>query len=155
LHQGLRSPDAFVLRRCQILLASDRGQRPAQIAATLGCSSQAVRNALHAFAAQGIACLRSKSTRPKTLHTVWPRERDQDLRALLHQAPRTFGKPTSLWTLELAAEVSFAQGLTATRVTGEPIRATLQRLGIGWKRAKHWITSPDPGYARKQGGVTA
>ena len=34
------------------------------------------------------------------------------LRALLHQSPRNFGHATSLWSLELAAEVSFAQGLT-------------------------------------------
>ena len=29
------------------------------------------------------------------------------LRALLHQRPRTFDRPTSLWTLDPAAEVSF------------------------------------------------
>jgi len=75
--------------------------------------------------------------------------------ALLHQSPRTFDRPTSLWTLELAAAVSFEQGLTATRVTGETIRATLARLGVTWRRAKQWITSPDPEYARKKGGATA
>jgi transposase len=26
----------------------------------------------------------------------------------------------------------------------------LRRLGVTWKRAKHWITSPDPAYARKK-----
>jgi hypothetical protein len=60
-----------------------------------------------------------------------------------------------VWTLELAAEVSWAQGLTTTRVSGETVRLTLKRLGIGWKRAKHWITSPDPAYARKKGAATA
>jgi len=77
------------------------------------------------------------------------------VRALLHQSPRTFNQPTSLWTLELAADVSFEQGLTATRVTGETIRATLIRLGIKWQRAKDWITSPDPAYARKKAPATA
>jgi hypothetical protein len=72
------------------------------------------------------------------------------LRALLHQSPRALGKPTSVWTLELAAAVSYEQGLTPEPVSGETIRATLQRLGIGWKRAKRWITSPDPEYARKK-----
>jgi hypothetical protein len=57
--------------------------------------------------------------------------------------------------LELAAEVSCAQGLTATQVSGETIRLTLKRLGIGWKRAKQWITSPDPEYVRKKGAATA
>jgi transposase len=156
LTTGLRSPDAFVLRRCQILVASARGERAPRIAAQLGCDDQTVLDALHAFNAHGLQALRKGSSRPKRLRpAAFGPEQAEALRALLHHSPRRFGKPTSLWTLELAAEVSFAQGLTATRVTGETIRATLQRLGIGWKRAKHWITSPDPAYARKKGGVTA
>ena len=35
------------------------------------------------------------------------------LRTLLHQSPRNFGKSTSLWTLALAAEVAYAEGLTS------------------------------------------
>ena len=66
-----------------------------------------------------------------------------------------FGKETSLWTLELAAEVSFEQGLTPKRVSREAVRTALQRLGVRWKRAKQWITSPDPAYARKKETVTA
>jgi DNA-binding NarL/FixJ family response regulator len=38
LEAGLRSPDAFTLRRCQILLASDRGENAYEIARSLGCS---------------------------------------------------------------------------------------------------------------------
>src|SRR3954470_20189413 len=53
LRAGLRSPDAFTLRRCQVLLASADGLRPAQIAARFGCASQSVRNAIRAFAAEG------------------------------------------------------------------------------------------------------
>jgi transposase len=156
LTAGLRSPDAFVLRRCQILLASARGEWAPRIAEQLGCDDQTVLDALHAFNAHGLAALRKGSSRPKRLRpAAFGPEQADALRALLHHSPRRFGQPSSLWTLEMAAEVSFAQGLTATRVTGETIRATLQRLGIGWKRAKHWITSPDPGYARKKGSVTA
>jgi len=150
LRQGLRSPDAFTLRRCQILLASDQGQRPAQIAAALGCGAQTVRDALHAFAAEGLGCLRAKPKAPKTIHTAWPKGRDDDLRALLHQSPRTFGKPTSLWTLPLAAQVCHEKGWTPRLLSGETIRRVLKRLGVGWKRAKHWLTSPDPAYARKK-----
>jgi hypothetical protein len=72
------------------------------------------------------------------------------LQGLLHQSPRVFGKATSVWTLELAAEVSFAQGLTRWRVSDETIRAAMAQLGVRWKRAKHWITSPDPAYLRKK-----
>ena len=75
--------------------------------------------------------------------------------ALLHQSPRTFGKPTSVWTMALAAEVSFAEGITAEQVSGETIRRRPARLGVRWKRAKQWITSPDPEYARKKVRATA
>jgi transposase len=154
LRQGLRCPDAFTLRRCQILLQSDQGQRPSQIAATLGCGTQTVRDALKAFAARGLACLHAKPKTPQTIHAAWPRDRDDDLRALLHQSPRHFGKPTSLWTLPLAAQVCHEKGWTPRRLSGEAIRLVLKRLGVGWKRAKHWITSPDPDYARKKNGGT-
>jgi len=154
LRQGLRSPDAFTLRRCQILLHSDQGQPPARIATAVGCSSQAVRNALHAFAAAGLDCLRPKSSAPKMPHAGWPKARDEDLRALLHQSPRNVGLPTSLWTLDLAAQVCFEKGWTTRRLSGEAIRLVLQRLGVGWKRAKHWLVSPDPEYARKKNCAT-
>jgi len=152
---GLRATDAFTLRRCQILLASARGQRPSRIAGALGCSAQTVRDAINAFAAEGTACLRAKSKAPKTVHAAWPKERDDDLRALLHQSPRCFGKPTSLWTLGLVAEVCFERGWTARVLSGEAIRLALKRLGVGWKRAKHWLVSPDPEYARKKKCATS
>jgi transposase len=152
---GLRSSDAFVHRRSQILLASARGEQAPQIARHLGCDAQTVRNAIAAFNGRGLAALCKGSSRPHQYHVAFDLARGEQLRALLHQSPRTFGKPTSVWTLELAADVSFDQGLTAERVSGETIRATLQRLGIRWKRAKRWITSPDPEYARKKGRAIA
>lgn len=150
LRQGLRSPDAFTLRRSQILLASADGQPPSRIAATFGCAVQTVRDAIHAFHGAGAGCLGTKSRAPKTTHRAWPRTRDEDLRGLLHQSPRTVGKATSLWTLELVATVCHEKGWTARAVTGETIRQVLIRLNVGWKRAKHWITSPDPEYAKKK-----
>ena len=155
LEAGLRSPNAFTLRRSQILLASHRGQRPCEIARNLGCATQTVRNTLHAFEAGGLLCLKQQSSRPKTIHAEFDRPKCEALRALLHQSPRTFGQPTSRWTLALAAEVSFAQGLTPRLVSDETIRLALRRLRVSWKRAKHWMTSPDPAYLRKKNGATA
>lgn len=153
---GLRSSDAFVLRRCQILLASARGARAPRIAAPLGCDDQTVLDALHAFNARGLAALQKGSSRPhRPPPQAFPGERAEQLRALLRRSPRAFGHPTSLWTLDLAAEVSCAEGLTPTVVSGEAIRKTLRRLGIGWKRAKQWITSPVPESVRKKGSATA
>jgi transposase len=155
LEAGLRSPDAFVLRRCQILLASSRGENAYQIARSLGCNPQTARNAIHEFNESGLeAALRRGSSRPHTIHAAFDPQNAQRLREMLHRDPREFGKPTSLWTLNLAAEVSFEEDLTEERVSGETIRATLRRLGVRWERAKRWIKSPDPEYERKKGGAT-
>ena len=126
-----------------------------RIAEQVGCDDQTVLDALHAFNARGSPRCRRAPHAPTGRAAGFPGERAEQLRALLHRSPRDFGQPTSLWTLDLAAEVSCAQGLTPTRVSGETIRQTLLRLGIGWQRAKQWITSPDPAYARKKGGATA
>ena len=152
---GLRSADAFRVRRCQIVLASEYGAGVPRIARQVGCSDQTVRNIVHAFNTQGVACLQRGSSRPHTTRARLGSEGAQRLQALLHQSPRTFGYPTSLWTLELAAEVSFAHGLTSQRVSREAIRTALCRLEVSWQRAKHWITSPDPAYARKKKPATA
>ncbi len=154
LAAGLRSADAFVLRRCQIVLASTRGERVPVIARAVGCGEQTVRNALHAFTRDGVAALRPGSSRPHTIRAAVDAAGADRLRALLHRSPRAFGHPTSLWTLELAAATAYAEGITATRVSGETVRATLARLGIRWRRAKIWITSPDPAYAQKNGAAT-
>jgi transposase len=156
LEVGLRSKETFVVRRCQILLASARGEWVPRIAATLGCNDQTVRNVRKRFEQDGLdACLTRRSSRAHTIHAKVDAVGCEQLRALLHQSPRTFGKPTSVWTLELAAEVSFAEGITAERVSDETIRQAMRRLGVRWKRAKLWITSPDPAYARKKLRATA
>jgi transposase len=154
LTAGLRSPDALALRRCQILLASARHEHVPAIAHALGCNTQTVRNAIHAFDRSGLDALTAGSSRPHRIANAFDPVAADRLRTLLHQSPRTFGKPTSVWTLDLAAEVCADEGITAARVTGETIRVTLKRLGIRWQRAKQSITSPDPAYARKKGDAT-
>jgi transposase len=154
LTAGLRSADAFTLRRCQIVLASARGAHVPAIARSLACSEQTVRNAIRAFDARGVAALRAGSSRPHAIHAAFDAVGAERLRALLHRSPREFGYPTSLWTLELAAETAWREGLTASRVSGETIRVTLARLGVRWRRAKGWITSPDAAYTQKKSAAT-
>jgi transposase len=155
LEAGLRSSRAFTLRRAQILLASARGEHVPAIARALGCDEQTVRNALHAFNATGLAVLTPGSSRPRTVRAAFDAAAAERLTDLLHRSPREFGHPTSLWTLDLAAATAQAEGLTATRVTGETVRATLARHKVRWRRAKRWITSPDPAYHRKKAPATA
>jgi transposase len=155
LEAGLRSSDAFVLRRCQILLASAREEHATAIARHLGCSDETVRQVIQAFETHGLGALQPHSRRPHHTQAAFAPSQAERLKELLHHSPREYGQSTSLWTLELAAEVSFDQRLTSERVSDETIRATLERLGVHWKRAKQWITSPDPEYTRKKSSGTA
>ena len=148
--RGRKSADSFTVRRSQILLASADGLGPAAIGRLIGCTAQAVRNAIRAFEADGLGCLVAESHARRDPGRVWDRDRDADLKDLLHRRPREFGKPTSLWTLGLVAEVCHEKGWTPRVLSVEAIRQTLGRLGVGWQRAKHWITSPDPQYAKKK-----
>jgi hypothetical protein len=125
LTRGLKSADAFTLRRSQVLLASAGGKGPAEIGRVVGCTAQAVRDAIRAFHADELGCLSRQSNAPKAPAAAWDRARDDDLKDLLHRRPREFGQPTSLWTLALLAEVCHRKGWTARVLTAEAIRLTL------------------------------
>jgi transposase len=155
LEAARRTSNAFRVRRAQIVLASARGLSPKPIAQLVGCAVQTVRNVIHAFNAQGLACVPKQSTRPKSVEPTLNATNCERLQHILHQSPRTYGKPTGVWTLALAAQVCQEQGVTERCLSDETIRRALKRLRTNWKRAKHWITSPDPQYAQKKSGAIA
>ncbi len=149
LEAGLKSRDGFKLRRCQILLASGRGEHARVIAGRVGCCPQTARNVIAAFNDRGLSSLAPAWSRP---HTGPGAAAELDgaklmrLQEMLHQSPRNFGQPRSTWTLELAAQVAHQLGLTKGVVSIETVRRAVHKLGGGWKRAKDWVTSPDPLY---------
>ncbi len=154
LEASRRSKSAFTLRRAQIVLLSASGQPPRAIAAGLCCARQTVRNAIRSFNADGMAALTEGSSRPKSAARVLDGAKLERLRAILHQSPRAFDQARSTWTLAGLAQVAHEQGLSPAVLSGETIRQALLRLGVGWKRAKRWLTSPDPDYARKKVAAT-
>src|SRR4051794_8672746 len=154
-----RSPGAFTVRRARIVLSGAEGRRPRAIARELRCAAQTVRNGIRAFNAAGLAALTAGSSRPRSAAPVLgaaERERleRERLRTILHQPPRAFGHARSTWTLDLLARAAHGQGLSPTVLSGETIRQALLRLGVGWKRAKRWLTSPDPAYAQENVAAT-
>ncbi len=127
-----------------MLLASTQKRMPRQIAKQLGCTDQTVRNVIGCFARDGLTCLQRKSSAPKSKQPELNDAKREKRRLLLHTSPRDFDKPRSLWTLKLVAEVCFEQGLNKALVSDETIRDALRRLGVNWRRARHWSSSPDP-----------
>ena len=155
LEAARRTADAFRVRRAQIVLASAQRLSPKPIAQWVGCAVQTVRHVMRALNPQGVAGVARQANRPKTVAPVLDAAKGERLQHLWHQAPRRYGKPTGGWTLALAAAVCSEQGVTERRMREETIRRALQRLERNGKRAKHWITSPEPHYARKKSGAIA
>ncbi len=77
------------------------------------------------------------------------------LAGLLHRSPRDFGYPTSVWTLELAAQVSCGPGLD---VAPASVARPSARRCCGWALAGNGPSTGSPAptrqYARKKGGAT-
>src|SRR5262245_6222835 len=155
LEADRRTADAFRVRRAQIVLASAQRLSPKPIAQLVAYSVQTVRNVIHAFNTQGVEGLAKQSNRPKTVEPVLDAAKCERLQHILQQSPRLYGKPTEMWTPALAAEVCYEQDVTERLMSDETIRRALQRLETHWKRAKHWITSPDPHYTCKKSGAIA
>jgi transposase len=154
LKQGLRSKDGFEVRRSQIVLASGRKVTARKIARNLNCDDQTVRNVIKQFNKNGLEVLKAKSNRPHNIKSTFTDENIEQLKDILHQSPRNFGKETSIWTLDLLAEVSYSKKVAEVWVTGEAVRQALKRFGVSWSRAKNWINSPDPAYMLKKNSVT-
>lgn len=155
LDEALRAESIFTRRRAQILRFSAQRLRPPQIADGLGLSSQAVRNAIHDFHERGLESLERRPMGPKDPERLFDKAERERLKEIAHRSPRHFGKARSTWSLPLLAEVAFEQGLTEHEVSHETIRQAIHALGSTWKRAKHWIRSPDPQYALKKTSETA
>lgn len=155
LRQSLKSSNGFAVRRAQmILMSADERLKVDEIGRRVGCQGQAVRQAIHAFHREGLSCLEPKAKGNPTDRRALDDAAREQLRQLIRHSPRDLGYDSSLWTLDLLAQACFEQGLTATRVTGETIRATLAALGISWRRVKQRINSPDEHYTVKKSGAT-
>jgi len=73
LRAGLRSPRAFTLRRCQVLLASAQGLLPSSFAGAIGCTMATVRNVISDFHERGVACVHQERRREGALPRGRPR----------------------------------------------------------------------------------
>jgi len=152
---GLRSKIGITVRRSQMLLMSTEEQLKAgEIAQRLGCSDQTVRKVLHRFEQEGIACLGEKKRGRPHPERAFDAAGEAQLMQVVEQSPRQHGYESSLWTLEMLAELSYERGWTKQRVHLDTVSETLRRLGIRWKRAKQRISSPDVHYEAKKSDGT-
>jgi transposase len=134
-----------------ILLAADDGTDATAIARTLDLHPNTTRRWLHTFDQQGLEALAPKARGGKAKQ--FGTELVDALIALLHEAPEQHGAPDERWTLREAAAALVREGWTEW-ISLESVRRLLRERKHSWQRAKEWIRSPDPAYARKKSGAT-
>jgi transposase len=144
---------ALSLTRARILLKADASPRgpswiDARIAEALEVCVNTVKNVRRWYAERGLkaALVRKPQDRPSRLLKL----NGQRLQELAHQSPRLFGKKTSTWTLQLLADTCSEIGIVDGKVSTATVWQTLKRMGVKWRRAELWMTSPDPHYAEKK-----
>jgi transposase len=141
------------LTRARILLKADASPTgpawdDARIAEAFDVGIATVARVRQRFAQHG---LKLALTRKPQDHPSRRRRLDgRRLQELTHQSPRNFGKKTSTWTLQLLADVCSEMGVADGEVSAETVRQTLKRMGVKWRRAELWMTSPDPHYAQRK-----
>jgi len=155
LRRRLKSGNGIVVRRSQIILMSvDDGLKIPVIAERVGYSDETVRHVIHGFNQAGIKAIYPQSSARVDDQRAFKDDARDRLKELVHQSPRDYGCESSMWTLKLLAEVSYAEGLTEWLVHPDTVGETLHQLGIDWKKAKRHIQSPDEHYERKKSAVT-
>src|SRR3954466_4134492 len=128
LEASLRSKDAFTLRRSQMLLASSRGDEVPQIARSLGCGQQTVRDAIHDFNERGLDALVAGSSRPQRTQATFDEKSAEALRELLHRSPREFGHDRVAsgrlrWRHRLVSSKAWSRSEFAGRPSGQRLHA--------------------------------
>lgn len=125
LATALRSPDACEMKRAQILLASRNGLSTLQSSRQFGYSAEYARQMIHRFNEHGVACLKRKSSARQQQEKLLGAEQCQQVKQLLKDTPRAWGKTRSVWTLRLVTEVLFEKGLTPHQIAAETLRVAM------------------------------
>ena len=155
LQKDLHSSSSFTVRRCQILLSSAKGKRASQIAIELHCSDQTVRDTIRAFEREGLDCLTEKSHARHDEQSAFDEAGRRRLQEIIRLSPRQFGHETSVWTLALLGESCWQEKISSRPVNENNVGAVLREMGIGWRRAKKRIRSPDVHFEhRKKDGTS-
>lgn len=98
-----REPNAIVVRRAIVILASSRGVPLKQIADTLGYNEVQVRRIIHMYINDGIQrlCHELKRGRPAT----FSEKQRKSVIKIARQSPREFGYSSSQWSLSMLQSV--------------------------------------------------
>ena len=144
-----RSRNPTVQHRATLLFASFQGQSVSQIAVIFQASATHVAELIHAFNAEGFACLgpRLGGGRPRRID---PEQRAGIVKVALAR-PVDRGEPFTSWSLTKLRAHLIARRVVPTISRSQQWRI-LHAQGIRFTHHKTWKASPDPDFEAKKNG---
>lgn len=126
----------------------ERGERPTDVATSMGVSTNTVYKWHHRFREEGVTGLRDRSSRPKVSRTsLTDREGVKDqLFRILHAPPSEYGFNRTTWKF---SDLHQALEQSGVRIGRHAIRKIVKDAGYRWLKAKKVLTSNDPDYRSK------
>jgi transposase len=150
LQRALRHSDnPITWRRAQILLLSAQGMRVPEIARSVFCSEETVRDVIHLFEAEGLECLKPRYRGGR------PPKFTAEARSVIVEValarPADLGLPFTQWSLRKMRDY-----LQDRRLVESISRSSLSRIlreeNVSYQRTKTWKGSNDPDYEVKKTG---
>ena len=144
LDRWQRLDDIVRYRRARILRLSEARWKCPLIAQALGLHEETVRAIITAFNEGGIPAITPKPRsggRPPSYTEEVAREAENLAR---QDPPAEGGRAT--WTLDTLAQAIAARFAHIRTMSREAVRRLLSMRGVVYRRAKKWLTSPDPLY---------
>jgi len=148
LDRWQRADNVVAYRRARILRLSAAGHTCPLIAELLGLHVATVRDTIRQFNDGGIPAIT-----PQPRSGGRPRRYDEAVaevaEGLIRQGPPPEGNRAT-WTLRTLATAIADRCAQVTQMGPEAVRRVLASRRIAYRRAKEWLTSPDPTYERKK-----
>jgi transposase len=134
--------ESIRVRRAMMIMASASGTPVPAIARLVAADEDTVRDVIHAFNEQGLACLDPKwaGGRPRLIS-------DDDIVFIVETAttrPVTLGRPFTHWSIRKLADYLAAGAARTIDIGRERLRQILRSRGISFQRTRTWKESRDP-----------
>ena len=144
-----RSDSVVRYRRARIIFLSEMDWKCPAIAEVLGTHAETVRNAIQQFNEGGVNAITPRPRSGGPQGGKLTEEMRTEVEEHIHAGPPA-DQHRATWSLaSLAAQIA-TDFETIQSVSRETVRRFLQALKIKYRKAKGWLTSPDPLYSLRK-----
>lgn len=145
LLQWQRSDNVIRYRRARMLFLSAKGWKSPEIGDVLGIHAETVRDTIQQFNEGGLEAITPRPRSGGPQGGKLSEEMRSQVEESIHAGPPA-EQQRATWSLASLAEQIATDFESVQSVSRETVRRFLQALKIKYRKAKGWLTSPDPLY---------